>query len=317
LFKLKYLGDRLMTEAISTAHVLREDQRAELDSLVPPITFSRRGFMASSIAGGFAASVVPTGPLLAQVISTDSVGLEAGPVSFMSDGVQIPAYCARPQGKSNCPTVLVIQEIFGVHEYIQDTCRRLAKQGFLALAPEMYVRQGDPRKYTAMADLFANVVSKVPDAQVMKDLDNAAAWAVANGGNASKLGITGFCWGGRVVWMYAAHNKNIKAGVAWYGRLTGQPNALSPTNPYDIAEQLHGPVLGLYGAADTGIPVSTVDEMRTRLSFGNAASRASDFVLYPDTPHAFHADYRPSYRAGPAQDGFNRLLAWFKLHGVS
>jgi carboxymethylenebutenolidase len=306
-----------MSEALARSHRLSQDQRAEFDSLVPPIAFSRRGFMAGSIAGGFAASVVPTGPLLAQVISTDSQGLEAGSVSFMSDGVQIPAYCARPIGKSNCPTILVIQEIFGVHEYIQDTCRRLAKQGFLALAPEMYVRQGDPRKYNSVPELFTHVVSKVPDAQVMKDLDNAAAWAASNGGSASNLGITGFCWGGRVVWMYAAHNKNIKAGVAWYGRLTGQPTPLTPTNPYDVAEKLYGPVLGLYGAADTGIPVSTVDEMRTRLSFGNAASRASDFVLYPDTPHAFHADYRPSYRAGPAADGFKRLLAWFKQHGVS
>jgi carboxymethylenebutenolidase len=303
--------------AFDESGLLTKTQLADFDALVPPIAFSRRGFLASSAATGFAAAVVPTGPLLAQVVKTDSDGLEAGMVSFPSGGVEIQAYCARPKGKSNCPTVLVIQEIFGVHEYIQDTCRRLAKLGYLAFAPEMYQRQGDPKKFTAIPELIANVVSKVPDAQVMSDLDAAVVWINKNGGTESKLAITGFCWGGRVVWMYAAHNKNVKAGVAWYGRLTGEPNAMTPKHPYDVAETLNGAVLGLYGAADGGIPVTTVDEMKTRLSFGNAKSRASDFVVYPDTPHAFHADYRPSYRKAAADDGWARMNAWFKKHGVA
>jgi carboxymethylenebutenolidase len=280
-------------------------------------TGSRRGFMAGSLATGFAAAVVPTGELLAQVVTTSAEGLTAGEVKITVDGVDVPAYRAMPAGKTNCPVVLVVQEIFGVHEYIKDTCRRFAKLGYMAIGVELYFRQGDPTKYTAIPELFANVVSKVPDAQVMKDLDATAAWAGKNGGDTSKLAITGFCWGGRITWLYTAHNKNVKAGVAWYGRLSDNVTANNPKHPFDIAESLNGPVLGLYGGKDTGIPLANVDEMKTRLSFGNAASKASDIFVYPEAPHAFHADYRPSYRKEAAEDGWTKCIAWFKKNGVA
>jgi carboxymethylenebutenolidase len=278
---------------------------------------TRRGFMAGSLATGFAAAVVPTGDLLAQVITTDTNGLTAGEIKINVDGTEVPAYRAMPAGKTGCPVVLVVQEIFGVHEYIKDTCRRFAKQGYMAIGVELFVRQGDPAKYTAIPELFANVVSKVPDAQVMKDLDGAVAWAGKNGGDTNKLAITGFCWGGRITWLYSAHNKNVKAGVAWYGRLTGEQNAMNPKHPFDIAEVLNGPVLGLYGGKDTGISLATVDEMKTRLSFGNVASKASDIHVYAEAPHAFHADYRPSFRKDAAEDGWAKCLAWFKKNGVA
>jgi len=232
----------------------------------------------------------------------------------------MPAYRAQPAGKTGLPVVLVLSEIFGVHEYIADTARRFAKAGYLAIAPELFVRQGDAQSYGEMAKLMSEVIAKVPDAQVLADLDATAAWAAANGGHADKLGVTGFCWGGRQTWLYAAHNPKVKAGVAWYGRLVGQPNALTPRNPVDVAEQLKGPVLGLYGAADTGIPLDTVDKMKAALAKaaeqGNAAAKASQFVVYPDAPHAFHADYRPSFRKEAAEDGWKRALAWFQQHGV-
>jgi carboxymethylenebutenolidase len=280
-------------------------------------TSTRRGFMAGSLATGFAAAVVPTGELLAQVITTDAVGLTAGEIKLTVGSVDVPAYRAMPSGKTNCPIVLVVQEIFGVHEYIKDTCRRFAKLGYMAIGVELFYRQGDPTKYAAIPELIANVVNKVPDAQVMKDLDAAVAWAGANGGDVNKLAVTGFCWGGRITWLYAAHNQGVKAGVAWYGRLTGAPTETSPFNPYEIAEKINGPVLGLYGGKDTGIPLATIDEMKTRLSFGTAASKASDFVIYPEAPHAFHADYRPSYRKDAADDGWAKALAWFKSNGVA
>jgi carboxymethylenebutenolidase len=280
-------------------------------------TGSRRGFMAGSLATGFAAAVVPTGELLAQVITTSVDGLAAGEIKISVDGVDVPAYRAIPTGKANCPVVLVVQEIFGVHEYIKDTCRRFAKLGYMAIGVELYFRQGDPTKYTAIPELFANVVSKVPDAQVMKDLDATAAWAGKNGGDINKLAITGFCWGGRITWLYTAHNKNVKAGVAWYGRLSDNVTPNNPKHPFDIAEVLNGPVLGLYGGKDTGIPLANVDEMKTRLSFGNTASKASDIFVYPEAPHAFHADYRPSYRKEAAEDGWAKCIAWFKKNGVA
>ena len=217
--------------------------------------------------------------------------------------------------------ILVIQEIFGVHEYIADTARRFAKAGYLAIAPELYARQGDPSKYSEMAKLMTEVVSKVPDAQVMADLVGAVNWAGANGGNTKKVGITGFCWGGRLTWFYAEQSKNVKAGVAWYGRLVGTPSALSPTNPLDLAAKLKAPVLGLYGGQDGGIPLTSVNQMKDALADagakGNAAAKASEFVVYPTAPHAFHADYRPSYRKDAADDGFKRALEWFKANGVA
>jgi len=219
-----------------------------------------------------------------------------------------------PATGSSFPIVLVVQEIFGVHEHIQDVCRRFAKLGYCAIAPEMFFRQGDVSQLTDIQQIIGTVVSKVPDAQVMSDLDAAVAWASASSkGDPSKIGITGFCWGGRITWLYAAHNPSIKAGVAWYGRLVGDSTELSPRNPIDIAPTLTVPVLGLYGAVDTGIPNDTVAQMQQALATG---SSGSDILLYPATPHAFHADYRPSYRKLEAENGWRRLQAWFKTHGL-
>jgi carboxymethylenebutenolidase len=237
-------------------------------------------------------------------------------VKYPVAGFEVPAYAAAPAGRTGLPVVLVIQEIFGVHAYIADTCRRFARQGYLAIAPELYARQGDPKGYTEVPKLMAEVVSKVPDAQVMADLDGALAWARANGGNTDKAGITGFCWGGRIVWLYAATGK-VKAGVAWYGRLVGQASELTPKHPIDVAAGLQAPVLGLYGGKDQGIPLDTVDKMKAALATGTPAAKASQFVVYPDAGHAFHADYRPSYVQAAAEDGWQRALAWFKAHGVA
>ena len=284
----------------------------EYDSLLPPLTLNRRGFLTTSLASGF---TLAAGPVMAStVITTDVTGLTAGEVRIpVADGT-IPAYRAAPAGATNAPTILVVQEIFGVHEHIKDVCRRFAKLGYMAIAPELYARQGDASGYTDNAKLFADIVNKVPDAQVMSDLDACVKWASTNGGNATRLGITGFCWGGRITWLYDAHNPNVKAGVAWYGRLVGDKDPLRPLHPVDIADKLNAPVLGLYGAADAGIPVTTVDTMKAALEKGPAAAKASTFVVYPDTPHAFHADYRPSYREKEARDGWNRTVEWFKKY---
>jgi carboxymethylenebutenolidase len=272
---------------------------------------SRRDFVVTSLAGGFALAVQPVS---ADTITTDTQGLTAGEVQVpVADG-QIPAYRAMPAQGGPFPTVLVVQEIFGVHEHIKDVCRRFAKLGYFAIAPEMYARQGDVSKLTAFPDIL-KIVSKVPDAQVMSDLDAAVAYAKSTGkADTTKLAVTGFCWGGRVVWLYAAHNPNLKAGVAWYGRLVGPTNALQTKNPIDLVADLKAPVLGLYGGADDGIPVASVDKMKDALK---AASKPSEIVLYPETPHGFHADYRPTYREDKAKDGFQKLLAWFKKNGVA
>lgn len=299
--------------------MLNEELKSEFDALLPgrasEAGASRRTALKAALGVGYAASTLPIAAQTA--IKTSSDGLTTGEISFEVNGFKVPAYRAAPAGKTNLPIVLVVQEIFGVHEYIADTARRFAKAGYLAIAPELYARQGDPSTYGEIAKLMAEVVSKVPDAQVMADLDGAVRWAAANGGNASKVGITGFCWGGRITWLYAAHSPNVKAGVAWYGRLVGAASELQPRHPVDVAARLHGPVLGLYGGADSGIPLDTVDKMKTALAAGSAAAKASQFVVYPDAPHAFHADYRPSFRQGPAEDGWTRALAWFKTHGVA
>jgi carboxymethylenebutenolidase len=301
--------------------MLNETQRdliaTEIDSLTPASPVNRRGFLAASTLGGFAMAVAPTGELLAQVIKTDAADLDAGMTTFNAGGTDVAAYYAKPKGKTDLPVILVVQEIFGVHEYIKDTCRRFAKQGYLALAVELFQRQGDASKFPEIADVIKNVVSKVPDAQVMSDLDAGVAWAVKNGGDAQKLAITGFCWGGRITWLYSAHNPMVKAGVAWYGRLGGATSELTPKNPHDIAAKLNGPVLGLYGGADTGIPQNTVEEMREKLQAGSSASKASQIIVYPDTPHAFHADYRPSYRKPVAEQAWTKCLAWLKTNGVA
>jgi carboxymethylenebutenolidase len=248
------------------------------------------------------------------VITTDAKGLVVGEVMIPTGDRQIPAYRAMPATGQKFPVVLVIQEIFGVHDHIRDVCRRLAKVGYLAIAPELFFRQGDVSQLKEIEEIRTQVVSKVPDAQVMSDLDATTAWAGQSGKvDVSRIGITGFCWGGRIVWLYAVHNPKIKAGVAWYGSLTGQPSALKPKNPVDIASQLTVPVLGLYGGKDNGIPVFSVETMRQGLKMGKSRS---EIIIYPEAPHAFHADYRPSYRKTEAQDGWKRLQAWLKTHGV-
>ena len=277
---------------------------------------TRRLALQTALGLGYAASAAP---LMAQTaVKTSSEGLIEGEVVIDVNGFKMPAYRSAPKGKTNLPVVFVISEIFGVHEYIADVTRRFAKAGYLAIAPELFVRQGDPSSYGEMGKLIAEVISKVPDAQVMADLDATLQWAGKNGGNANRAAITGFCWGGRITWLYAAHNPKLKAGVAWYGRVEGQTNANNPKHPVDLAVQLKAPVLGLYGGEDAGIPVTSVNNMKEVLALaasrGNKAAKASEFVLYRDAPHAFHADYRPSYRAAPATDGWNRALAWFKQH---
>jgi carboxymethylenebutenolidase len=274
--------------------------------------FTRREFVITTLAAGYALAVQPVS---AQNIMTDVTGLNAGEVEIpVADG-QIPAYRAMPATGGPFPVVLVVQEIFGVHEYIQDVCRRLAKLGYLAVAPQLYARQGDVSKIPDVQEIFAKVVSKVPDAQVMADLNGAVNWAEKSGkGDLNRLGMTGFCWGGRMVWLYAAHSPQLKAGVAWYGRLVGQATDLTPRHPIDLAAKLKAPVLGLYGGADTGIPIDAIEQMRKVLK---AAGSPSQIIVYPDTPHGFHADYRPSYRKQQAQDGWKRLQEWFKKYGVA
>jgi carboxymethylenebutenolidase len=286
--------------------------KEDLLSLAPPTEFTRRDFIVTVLAAGFAAAVRP---IAAQtVIQTDSKGLISGEVKIPVKDGQIPAYRAMPEKGKNLATVLVVQEIFGVHEHIRDVCRRLGKLGYLAVAPELFARQGDVSNMTNIQEILDKVVPKVPDAQVMSDLDATAAWAAKNNGNGAKLGITGFCWGGRIVWLYAAHNPGLKAGVAWYGRLTGDKDELRPRQPLDLAPSIKAPVLGLYGAEDQGIPVEIVEMMQDDLK---AAKSPSEIVIYPDAPHGFHADFRSSYRPGPAQDGWKRLQHWFKKHGVA
>ena len=303
--------------------MLNNDQKNEFDALLPGQSTeagaSRRTALKAALGVGYAAAAMP---IMAQTaIKTPSDGLKTGETTYEVNGFKVPAFYAAPTGKTDLPVILVIQEIFGVHEYIADTARRFAQAGYLAIAPELYARQGDPSKYNEMAKLMTDIVAKVPDEQVMADLDGAVKWAGANGGNLAKVGITGFCWGGRITWLYAEKSSNVKAGVAWYGRLVGAPSALTPKHPLDLASSLKAPVLGLYGGQDGGIPVATVDQMKTALadagSKGNAAAKASEFVVYPDAPHAFHADYRPSYRKEAADDGFKRAMAWFKAHGVA
>jgi carboxymethylenebutenolidase len=288
----------------------RTDLVQDFDSLLPPLEVNRRGFIKTSLGAGFAAAVLPVSAQT--MIQTDTQGLTAGEVKIPVKDGSMPAYRAMPAGGTGLATVLVVQEIFGVHEHIRDVCRRFAKAGFLAVAPELYARQGDPGKYTDIPTLQREIVSKVPDAQVMGDLDATARWAAANGGDAGKLGITGFCWGGRITWLYAAHNPNVKAGVAWYGRVVGQPSEMTPRHPIDVAAQIRQPVLALYGGADAGIPNDTIESMMAALkSAGNARS---ELVLYKDAPHAFHADYRPSYRKDAAEDGWKRCVEWFRRH---
>jgi carboxymethylenebutenolidase len=272
---------------------------------------TRRKFITTaSLATGFAMAVRPVG---AKILTTDTKDLLAGAVKIPIKDGEIPAYRAQPSSGTNFPVILVIQEIFGVHEHLQDVVRRLAKLGYLAIAPELFVRQGDVSKLSSVEDIRA-VVSKVPDAQVLSDLDATLAWAVSSSqGNVDRVGITGFCWGGRITWLYANYNPKVKAGVAWYGRLVGEPTTLTPNHPVDIAPTLSVPVLGLYGGKDTGIPLESVEKVRALIKSGRSKS---EIVVYPEAPHAFFADYRPSYRETEAKDGWERLQEWFKRHGL-
>jgi carboxymethylenebutenolidase len=281
-------------------------------SLQPKLEWSRREFVVTVLGAGFALAVQPVSSQT--MIVTDSDGIDSGEVRIPVSGGAIPAYRAMPASGGPFPTVLVVQEIFGVHEHIRDVCRRLAKLGYFAVAPELFARQGDVSKMSDVTEILATVVSRVPDVQVLSDLDATVAWANETGmADTNRLAITGFCYGGRITWLYAAHNPNVKAGVAWYGRLTGHPTPTMPKQPIDVAATLTVPVLGLYGGRDEGIPLDGVDRMRVALSRGGNRSR---IVVYPDAPHAFHADYRPSYRKEAAEDGWRRMLEWFKANGV-
>jgi carboxymethylenebutenolidase len=276
----------------------------------------RTAMVGTALGSSFALSVQP---VCAQtMITTPADGLTAGEVKVKTkDGKEMAAYRAMPASGQGFGTILVVQEIFGVHAHIADLCRRFAKAGYYAIAPELYFRQGDPKGYTEIPKLISEVVAKVPDEQVMGDLDAAVAFAKGEGkADTAKLGVTGFCWGGRIVWLYAATNPGLKAGVAWYGRVVGEATPLTPKHPVDIAKDLKAPVLGLYGGADTGIPNDTVEKMREALKAGSPAAQKSRIELYPDTPHGFNADYRPSFRKDQAEDAWKKALAWFKDNGV-
>lgn len=283
----------------------------DLTALIPNDEVSRRSFVVTSLAAGFALAVRP---VAAETITTDTDGLEAGEVKVkVSDG-EMPAYRAMPAKGGPFPVVLVVQEIFGVHEHIKDICRRLAKLGYLAIAPELYARQGDVTKIENIQEIIAKVVSKVPDAQVMSDLDATVGWVKQSGkGDVTRLAVTGFCWGGRIVWLYSAHSKQVKAGVAWYGRLVGEADELHPKHPLDLVDSLNAPVLGLYGGADMGIPNESVEKMQKKLK---DAGKPSEIILYPDTPHGFYADYRPTFRKEQAENGWKQLREWLIKNGV-
>ena len=289
----------------------------DLRSLRPFASLDRRGFVTTALAGGFAAATLPVS---ADTLVTPADGLDAGEVRIPVPGGLMPAYYARPARGSKLPIVLVVQEVFGVHEHIRDICRRFAQRGAVAVAPELFARQGDPSKVADIQTLMRDIVAKVPDAQVMADLDATLAWARTRArGHEGKAGVTGFCWGGRITWLYAAHSTQIAAGVAWYGRVVGQPSALQPAHPVDVAARLRTPVLGLYAGQDAGIPLDGVEAMRAALARDDAspAAKASSIVVYPEAGHGFHADYRASYRRDDAQDAFRRALAFFRAQGLA
>ena len=296
---------------------------AKKDQDTVMVSSDRRGFMkasaltATTIGIGFVAA---SEPVLAAAIETDFTGIKAGEQMIPVGSFQMPAYVSRPEkAKGNLPIIIVISEIFGVHEHIADITRRFAKLGYLAIAPEKFIRAGDPNSYGTVAEIQKNIVAKTPDAQVLNDLQATLVWAGKNGGDLKRLGVTGFCWGGRITWL-AATLPQVRAGVAWYGRLVGEKTEGNPRHPVDIAADLKAPVLGLYGAADTGIPLESIEQMRTALANAapkNPAAKASRFEVYPDAPHAFHADYRASYREGLAKDGWEKCIAWFKQNGVA
>ncbi len=282
-----------------------------MSDVIDHTSMSRRGFAMTGLATGFALAVQP---VAATAISTDVSGLNAGEVKIpVADG-DMPAYRAMPAKGTKLGTILVVHEIFGVHEWIKDVCRRFAKAGYLAVSPDLYARYGDATKVADIKTLVETIVRKAADETVLSDLDATAKWAAGNGGDAGRLGVTGFCWGGRATWMYTAHNPAIKAGVAWYGSMTKHANDTRPVHPIDLADKMKGRVLGLYGELDKGIPVSEGDEMRAALKA--AGDTKSEIVVYPGADHGFLADYRPSYNEAAAKQAWPRALEWFKTHGV-
>lgn len=282
----------------------------EIIKRVTGTPLNRRAFAVTGLATGFALSVQP---ISAATITTDTAGLETGEAKIpVADG-EIPAYFAKPAKGTKLKTVIVIQEIFGVHEWIKDICRRFAKEGYFAVAPYLYSRQGDALAYTDIQKLVAEIVMKVDDNVVLTDLDSTAKWAAGNGGDAAKLGVTGFCWGGRQTWLYTAHNPNVKAGVAWYGQLVRREGNTQPKHPVEVAGALKGRVLGLYGELDKGIPLSQVEAMREAIK---AAGDTSEIIVYPGADHGFLADYRPQYNEAAAKEAWAKCLGWFKSHGV-
>jgi carboxymethylenebutenolidase len=283
-----------------------EDRLPETENWVRSTTVSRRAAITGSAAIiGYALAAQPVS---ATTITTSADGLDAGMVAFTTGDIRMNAYRAKPKGQRNLPTIIVVQEIFGLHEWVRDIVRRLAKAGYYAIAPDLYQRQGDATKVADIQKLFTEIVSKVPDAQVMSDLDALTMFVGGDGGNSAKIGITGFCWGGRITWLYAAHNPKVKAGVAWYGRVIGKPTTLQPGNPIDDAVRIKPPVLGLYGALDKGIPVADLEKMKAALA---AAKSRSSITIYPSADHGFLADYRPSYNEAAAKDGWAAALKWF------
>jgi carboxymethylenebutenolidase len=274
---------------------------------------SRRGFFMTASAAAAAGYTLAAGPVRAQVVTTDTSGLTVGDAKVKVADGEMPVYYARPANVANPPVILVAMEIFGLHEYIKDVTRRLAKAGAFAIAPDYYFRKGeDLTKITEIPKLMPLVNSK-PDAELLADLDAAAAWAKSQGGDTNRLGIMGFCRGGRTVWEYSAHNKDLKAGVAFYGSLVDPPaqKAIWPKSPSELAPEIKAPVLGLYGEADQGIPVAQVEALKVALQ---TANKTAEFKVYPGAPHGFHADYRPSYRKDAADDAWNQMIAWFKKY---
>jgi carboxymethylenebutenolidase len=272
---------------------------------------ARRGVLMTGLISGF---TLATQRVEAQAIHTDTEGLDAGEARIPTTDGKLPAYFAKPARKGTFPVVLVNEEIFGVHEYIKDVCRRLAKAGYFAVATEYYARIGDLSKMTDVQQIVRDVISQTPDAQFMSDLDSTAAWALDNGGSATRVGVLGFCRGGRQTWLYAAHSPHLKAAVAFYGPLGGAPTTIQPVPALDVADKLKCPLLGLYGGQDASIPVDLVRQAEAR---AKAAHEIVEIVIYPDAPHGFHADYRPSYRQADAEDAWNRTLAWFRRFGVT
>ena len=299
---------------------MNSDLANDAAALLASRSTSRRSFMKAATLGslgtGFASAALP---VLSQAIKTDFAGIHSEEVTFDSNGTNIAAYTSRPaQAPGKLPIIIVASEIFGVHEYIADVTRRLAKVGYLAIAPEFFTRAGEPTELGTVAEIMSKIVAKTPDQQILGDIEAALKWAAANNGDLSRVGMTGFCWGGRITWLACQKLSVMRAGVAWYGRLAGDKSENFPEHPLELAAQTRAPVLGLYGGQDTGIPLSDVEKMKLALTGLNAtaAAKSSTFVIYPDAPHAFHADYRQTYQEGPAKDGWQKALAWFKEKGV-